>query len=1408
MLSKKTLIALFATVFIAISASASVQKDYIFNYFSTEDGLPRYSIYDIFQDSRGFIWLSTRTGFSRYDGNGFINFSMMEDDRTGVSRSIISNISEDASGFLWIKTDDGIVCRFDPFSEEMLRLPEDIAPSLSGNNVTAFLTGADGTVWFACEGSGLHSISPSLELTSYPDLRAKQIRKIFQSSSGIILIVSEDGLSALYNGKEIRISRNNDYFQMVEYGGYVWFMSKKELIGSKANTDKRIHISSDDLGNGNFSSLTVSNEMYIGLSDGAIARVDSTDFTCKVLKYDMGHVKSLFPDPDGLVWIETDRTGIFSWNPKTEKFKHYGNSQSVYSDKDSKTIVVHGKQNTWIKMNGCNLGWYDRSEDEIMQIEEENPSSHDIKDIHTFIEDNTGNLWVAMRGKGIAKISAVERKVDLLSFPVKTEDGSPGYRTTLCDSKGRTWFSTQTKEVFVCDSKGKVINHFPDKSSGEVGVVYCFAEDNMGNIWMGTKGNGLIRAREERGGWKFTHFTHDPQDEMSLASDDIYAIEQDKDGRIWIGSYGMGISVLANPDATEFYNAERYFPDYPINKFSKVRSIFCSEDNTVFVGTTNGLIWFKPKNIFESTEFSILRNNSDGSHSIESNDIVKIFADNNDRIWMCTFGGGLNALDFVNDQPQITSININKGLNSNIVLSASADKDNDIWIATGKGLSCYLQELDYVENFTTFDGIPPVAFREGASVETQDSCLVFVGMDKIIKFNPWLVQKVTAENPKLTIARFYVNGKRLPVNENLTVMKGYYYFRIVPSSLDFTKTDRNDLMYRLKGHENEWISQEESDGITYSRIKPGIYTFQACVKDDLSSIVSIPVTIKATFFQSLFFKIIAILLAVIVCLIFVALQYSSYKLKNKIDYEKDMESIKTRFFTNVSHELRTPLTLIVGGIEELRKVVPESDKTNFSLSIVSKNAKRMLSLVNQMLDIKQITSGNLRLVVSRMDIVTKLSEVFNDFKDTARERHIEYRFTRSTDSLLMWADATRIEALIYNLLSNAFKYTKDGGQIELILHKQDSPSSITIEVRDNGVGIPHEYQSNIFKEFFRTGVESENGVQGNGVGLAFCKEIVDFHNGSIWVESRESDGSRFYVTLPINKGHFNPDSVIFSQDEMPEEKTEREQTRFRAPITCPEDAPKMLFVEDDSELRLFMFNNLASSYNVKDAFNGQDALEILERGWVPDIIVTDLMMPVMDGMQLIKRVRENKVLADIPVIVLTAKSGEEANKEATTYGVDNYLVKPVTPDLLIAKVENLLARKKKVEEMISDRKAILMSEGVEITDRDEETVKKVAEWLEDNYANPEVTIDMMAQYVGMGRTSLYNKIKSLTAKSPVELLLDYRMAKATVYLKSGQCSVSETCYKVGFCDPGYFSRAFKKNFGMTPAEYAKKNRDQ
>lgn len=1403
--------------------------EFIFEHYSSDDGLPHNSICDIHQDRRGYLWLCTWYGLSRYDGRNFVNYTMRPGDRSNLSHNRILSIDEDASGYLWVTTYDRHLYRFDVEEEVFMSVSELLKDyQVSNSKVDNLFCDSSGNVWVALSGAGLVRICEDLSFDTYLNGSSgaigDDITGIYEDSEGKIYVVSEVGLTMISGNVPTLLARNVDVVAFVQRDRRLLFACRDQLLCVEMDTREQIKVDFKGLGAGDAVTMTLTGpdrKVFVGFKDNAVASLDERTLEPHLLRNDMGRVRYLYPDPEGLLWIATERTGIWSYNARKDVFRHYAHSSNVMSYyTDTLARVAEHEGRLWIKMNNYGFGYYDRSADEIVPLNNvrEEPDCRFMNGVACFDVDDSGVLWMSTVGRGLERVTTIDSRIEVLVPPSRSDDpmSSSEVRAISRDSKGNIWVATKSRELFRYSSDFSRCTRFPDKSGVDVGVIYSIYEDSDGNIWLGTKGDGLIRMTPDGDGWRWKQFRHNAFDRNSLSSNNIYSITQDREGRIWIGTYGGSLSMLPDPDSDEFITVSNNFPDYPQELCDRVRYLHCMPDGRMLAATVGGLIIFRSSDNLELTSFNLVRKIPGDMNSLGNNDIIHIFTDSSSNTWLSTFGGGLNRLYFEGDEPRFEVISTEHGLASNIVHSAIEADDGQIWISTEAGLSAYDPVAGLARKLTIYDGVTPTSYSEATCAKAVDGSLLFGTYDNIYRIVPERFSERTIRGG-IAVSGLYIDGLRTPFSGVVKVPHDYSFFRIDFSSLDFSVSDQQTFSYMLEGYDRKWISGS-GNSATYSGIPPGHYVFKVTdsfpAGSDEARIASVNVRVCPSAWTSLAAILIYIVIGIAVIILLVRIFYTSMRLRANIRLERDLNVIKSRFFTNISHELRTPLTLILGGIDEIQRNMPEEYDNEYSVNIVQKNAKRMLTLVNQLLDTRSIADGKMRLNVSRFDVVKLVQNVYDDFRDVSLERQMEMRIVRSVDSLMVWGDSMRLEALVYNLLSNAFKYTSDGGKIEVGVLYREGEKEYRIMVKDNGIGVAKENHKAIFEPFTKGAASAFKGMASNGIGLAFCKDIADIHKGSIWVDSDGRSGSKFFVRLPLGKEAFSDKDVQFVDlDEAQSQQVGYGLSKYKVEASYPEGALKILVVEDNVELRIYIYNNLVDRYEVRDAANGQEALQIINDGWLPDMVVTDLMMPVMDGIELTDRLRNDFTTSHIPILIVTAKHEDDTQMKAMKYGADGYITKPFTMELLIARIDNMLERRRMLVSMLSETrpaerggKVDIAPEEIVITDKDEQLIKKIMDWLEANVSNADVTVDQLAVHIGMGRTSMYNKIKGLTGKSPVEVIQEFRLKKAASYLKSGQYSVSEISYMVGFSDPGYFSRSFKKHLGMSPVDYMKQFR--
>lgn len=1442
---------LFLVAAVSTFRPVAAQPRFVFEHYSSLEGLPHNSISDIHQDRDGFVWICTWYGLSRFDGYRFKNFLTLPGDSSPVSHNRFLGIDEDPNGYLWLRTYDNSLYLFDPRVETFRRIPPATDKYRSGNFKVDRMVCSGGYTWVVVSGEGLMRVrvdsldSSVIEVQDYfssPHV-GRNITLLQPLARGGVTVVSELGAVMLVPDADdivlLPLLREQGIECVAESRDMLYVGTAQRVVAIDKPSNRRTEIEIGD----RITALALSPKqdvLWIGTARKGLFGYDVASSRVWSPCVFTQRVRSLVADSHGTLWITTPQAGIMRFDPERRNCKEFRQPmRTVPYYVDTLTRVVEHNDVVWIKMNRYGFGYYDRETDSIEPLPTND--NHISNGVTCFEIDRSDVMWLSSSMRGLEKITLIEPKASVFRpHGTLSNLATSEIRALMFDSKGNMWTANKAGELFCYDSADRQRHCFCSSGSEKWGMVYCLKEDSKGNIWCGTKGDGAVKLTPVGDGFRATHFRHNVADRYSIGGNNIYSIEEDVAGRIWFGAYDGGLSMLSDERLQRFLTVDNSFPNYPIEQGSRIRYLCSMSDGRMLAASVEGLIIFDPQTEAENIRFELVRKIPGDSTSLGNNDIIHILCDSTGRIWLSTFGGGLNLMELSDNGQEIRFrvFSTDNGLASNIVFSAAEDATGRIWIATENGLSSLDPQSGAIHNYSRYDGIPHAIFSEATAATAPDGRVLFGSTNYLYVLSP---EKMTSlqEQTNLHFTNLEIDNREVPIGadsplqcaisqaQEIILPYDYSIFRIEYASLNFKMQPRLGYRYMLEGYDSDWNNVGKVRSASYSNVPRGRYTFRVrSVLDDRTlpdEGISIALVIRPAPWQRWWAYMIYGTVSLLLLYAVLKTLYTMLALRQRVRLEERMTDMKLRFFTNISHELRTPLTLILGGIDDVSRSEPLSDNGRHSIALAEKNARRMLTLVNQLLDFRKIVKERMELHIRPADLVPIARSVTDDFKDMAVEHHIELLFSVTHQSLMICIDAARVEAVIYNLLSNAFKFTPERGRIEVEVSHTEGSDMVFIRVKDSGIGIPKEKQQMIFERFTQLGEGVDPNVSGSGIGLAICKEIAEMHHGSISVESHVGEGSVFTVILPVEQpsaaGVVAPagddasmktdpsDKIVAStgprRDLEPAVVTSALSTaRFRTDHSSPEGAKRILIVEDNAELRIFLYNHLAERYRIDEAGDGRRALAKMKEH-LPDLIVTDLMMPVMDGIELVDSVRRDFATSHIPIIMITARDDPQSRIDAMRYGADAYITKPFGVDLLSVRIENLLTQRRTLFEkyaLSGDRIMDLSPAEIVITDRDVEFMRSVMEWIERNVENPELTIDQLAAHTGMGRTSMYNKIKGLTEKSPVELIREYRLSKARTMLLSGQYSVSEVAYKVGFSDAGYFSKCFKEIYKSSPVE--------
>lgn len=1427
--------------------------------YSTRDGLSHDGILCITRDRDGFIWFGTFDGINRFDGHNFIVYKSRPGDNSNLNNNKIRSIVEDKDSYLWIKTYDNKVYRFDKKTEQFLAISDGTYKYLFKDVVVdKIVPDEENGVWLLSENQGvLYARNNSLgePVISYYH---KERQEPFQLNGNSVKFLHREGKN-VWIGTEgglncLQLDKNNKY-QTVQFnapvssflsgysfncvaqnedflffgttdGNLISYHIKKKVFSVK-NICKGIKL--------NAISSSSQSLLYISTSGKGLVTLDLT-----TLKYSYSGLTphdiylSLYEDKAGQLWIEPEQNGVIKYNPQTGVYKHFTQKKDANSFSRDYQVVTDVNGTLWTSMKGGGFGYYNPVSDDIAYFYNE-PGTKDHKfsnTITSLLVDKTGVLWLSTKDGGVNKIVPITDKFNYRRLVGDAQSLSENsVRAMMKDSKGRLWICTRDGKVHVYEND-KLVNVLINDSE-KIGYVYSIIEDSKGNVWLGTKGDGLFKAtpiNQEKSFYALSNFRNNKSDLSSLSSDLVYSVIEDRKGRIWIGTLGGGVNLLTVVGGkTVFKNYYNDLKNYPFSWANVIRHINEDNQGRIWIGTSNGLLIFDPNvTLARGYNYKKYQKVKGNRSSLGNNSVQYIYKDKAGSMWVGTFGGGLNKV-IQTSQGDISFevFTSENGLSNDVVLGITGDQQNNIWIATEGGLSQFNPKTKVFKNYDSYDGLPESGFSEATCFTGDNGKLYFGCIGGYISFNPINVidKKINAEMALTRMQLYYkdiipgIEGSPLvhAINEteDLNLAYNQNAISIDYAVLDYRAFNKVTYAYKLEGFDKIWHHVNDQRKATYTNIPPGKYTFKVkATSEDLFSNIPekvIQINVKPPFYLTYWAYLLYLIFLVTIAIFARRIILTMIKLRNKILVEQKLTEVKLSFFTNISHELRTPLTLIVSPLEEISRTETLSLRGKEYLNIVNRNANRMIRFINQLLDFRKMQSDKMQLHISKTDVLALVRDVCHHFTGMAEEKNITFNVCPPGQEVYAWVDEEKIDIIIYNLLSNAFKFTPANASISVTLTHIEETDEIELQVIDEGTGVPADKLEEIFEIYYEGNSPAESHLKGTGIGLALARDLALSHQGKLWAQNNTNRGMTFILRLKCNKAHFKMDEVIFEDSvQKPEFLT------LSSPGIVQELAvntirdmqtPTVLIVEDNPELRSFLSVKLEEVYQIRTAIDGLEGLNAAIT-LLPDLIISDVMMPNMDGIQMLDQLKQDVRTSHIPVILLTAKSSIESQIDGLKYGADLYITKPFHTDFVLASVESLIRSRKKLFEQLTnalDKRIInLNPDEVVITSKDEAFLKQTIKIVEDGLNNTEFNIEDVAVAVGMGRTTFYKKLKSLTGFSPVEFVRDMRLKRARQLLDEGTLTVSEIGYLVGFNSLPYFSTCFKEKFGKSPSEYMKK----
>ncbi|WP_025146527.1 hybrid sensor histidine kinase/response regulator transcription factor [Pedobacter jeongneungensis] len=1443
----------FASVLVKAQLKATVQ------HYSTENGLSHNRIMCMLRDQQGFMWFGSWDGLNRFDGNNFVVYKSRPGDSSSLGSSRIETMVEDRAGNIWLRSYDNRIYRFSRKTNQFLPIMfKSVSKTATVPVFDKIIRTKHGAILITTLNSGIFifqdpgAVHPgythfSKESRGSSHIRSNTINMVYEDKDFRIWLLTKAGLSCLTRyrgayrlfdiGSQYRADRDysciDDDHREVSIG-----TSNGEVITFDKHTGK---FSINKVSAHQLTAIFYAKDrqnLYATTANAGLLTIgqDKRVKSEHVMKQ-AGIFYSIYQDRRGFLWLHAKNFGAVRYSPTTGKFQSFYQRVDAYYEHTSNFFKVFEDAQglVWVSMRQGGFGYYDEHNEKIAYFYNEPGREKSLFSNVTILSylDPLGNLWIHTDDKGLNKIMFSGANFHVRRVVETTDNRSDNeIRGIFNDSKNRLWLASKSGKVYTVENGKKLGITFENEPAQGIGIVYCITQDKQGRLWLGTRSNGLYRADpldSAQRRYRLQHFLNNEKDKYTLSNNSIYAIQIDHRDRVWVGTFGGGINLVREENGmVTFLNRNNAMATLPQRSFLKVRYLREDVNKNIWIGTTDGLMVLSLARSGNTLMgYKCFTKVPGDSLSLGKNDIQYIFRDSKDVMWLATSGGGLNRASGGNPLRMLRfrSYTMDNGFPSDYVFGCTEDNSRLLWLSTENGLSRFNPQTGKVINFDYYNGLPKSGFSEASCLKLPSGDMVFGSLCGYVLFAPGqITSKKKAINMVLT--KLLINNAEVRENNKNEILKedinqiaqlklehDQNTVSIDYCLLDYRPNNRQAYEYRLIGFDNGWRDNKGERRATYTNLPHGRYTFQVRAVntgDYLNTpFKSLVITILPPFYLTWWAYLIYILLSIVLIWSIRRVVLTLLSLRQRVVVGQKMADLKVNFFTKISHELRTPLTLIINPVEEIKKDQQLSYPVRQHLDIVSRNAKRLLKFINQLLEHNKIESGNGRLLISQFLILGFIRNICAYFNDVAREKNITLSMDDTSQDFLVWLDSEKIDVILYNVLSNAFKFSRPDTTIGILVSQCFEHKTFRIEIFDQAGGVEESRLSDIFELYYVGEQNSQNQLSGTGIGLALSREMTELHRGHIFARNNDRHGLTVVIELPLGKDYLNAVGISYTDlkdtgmSSSPIETTVLEEVvqKSKPPLV---DAPLLLLVEDNSDLRTFLNLQLSQHYRVEVADNGQTGLN-MARKLMPDLILSDVMMPEMDGIEMLEEIKNNNLTSHIPVILLTARSAVEHQLEGLRYGADYYVTKPFQNEFLLACITNLINQRKKItDKLIQGKKTRIPGPNeIVITHTDELFLKKIILFLEERMMEADFNIDDIAELMNMGRSTFYKKLKSLTTLTPVEFVSEIRIKRAKQYLDSGEYNISEIAYMVGFKNAKYFSTCFKEHLHLTPSDYLK-----
>ena len=1293
----------------------------------------------------------------------------------GMSQSDIKDIIQDNVGFMWFATNNGLN-RYDGYSFSVFKQSQNRECGLSSNITNCLYTDKKGHLWVGTQ-NGVDCYVPALnKFHNYTQMYASDGK----DSLGILRVqaIAEDGDSD------------------------IWITSAEYLGRLDTTTDKFIYYRLSDLA-----------------QDQAIAHIDDIAVT-----------------KNGAVLLGTNR-GLYMLNKKTMNVHRLFSPHHIHHDTTVRIYDIHPDETenciylcteagvfvldsdgnylyeilhkghsiakaTCIAKDYSKNKWIGTADKGIYCVHQ-NTVYHYIKDsrintslssneILSIYHDKSGILWIGTSTGGVNKFPLLKKPFHNINHDPFNENSLSHntIRGLVIDNNNILWAGMRTNCINRIDLKHNSVTHHYIQDYPDI-IISCLTKRNTRELWAGTS-FGLFTFDMPTGNFRYFPVDGIPQ-HMTIIN-----MVTDTLGRLWCGT-SSGIFILANGKLVDVGSpTQRLLPN------KHIRTLYKDRKGNIWVGTRDSGAYCFNMGTDSSFIPSIhYMSHLDNPFSISHNDISIFFEDWQGRLWIGTWGGGLNRL--VDRQTgSFTHYTEEDGLSDNVIFSIHEDLSGALWLATYNGLSYFEPETGVFKVYTSQDGLLSNEFAVKASAQSQDGIIYLGSIHGITYFDPEKIKTYVSPMAKAAITSLRIfNNEIMPgtvYRDRIILPKAIFaldkiklsyldkLFSFDFASFSYIAPERNQFAYMLEGLDTEWNYVKSKHSASYSNLKPGKYRFllkssnSDGVWNEIPNVLSIEIT--PPFWQTIF----AYILYVVICLLI--LVYFFYRFKKRMiaksrslvqkvrkDSEVQLYDEKMKFYINISHDLRTPLTLIIGLINRVDAILGENSPVKKQLNVMHRNAELLLRLITELLDLRKIETGNMEVKKTSGDIIPFTKNIFSIFEESARSQGISFLFRSEIDSLLVTADFDKTEKIIYNLLSNAVKFTKNNIEVGIYTLQKGTENNVVIYVRDNGKGISPREIDNIFQRFYQS--KNSSGNTGSGIGLNIALEMARLQGGDLTVSSTEGEGTTFYLHIPANEEKLSLRQLSGDSDQI--------------------NKSLVLVIDDNEDMRYYIGEILRTDFRIREAANGEEGIKLVHE-LNPDLVISDVMMPGMSGLELCEKLKKDPHTMEIPIILITAKNSDKERVSGLGKGADAYLIKPFAEEHLTVQVENLIKRRKAVYRQFKIEQ-LSTPKQITVTSAEEKMLLKVVSLIETHISDERYTIEALCSDLKISPMQLHRQMKRTIGDSPGKFIQNFRLSRAADLLQLHKMNVSEVAFAVGFSDPKYFRQCFKRKYGKTPLQY-------